>query len=1023
MNCSYKSYNYDPKRLLEIEKTMVDDGYVRIQFSDEYLPNDDDFPRNMEKFFINIIEKLSGKCLTHNAEQNSFVWHVQPMETDSIVEKRHLARSQTDDEFSFHTDCSYEINPPEYMALFVLEQDQLGGGKLEIIQLSDILKSLSIKTQEKLMNENFQINIPLEFRKSIDVDHINAPILLAEDKIRYRYDILSEENCEELNELNSTIQQVKRFQPELTKFTMIILNNQKFLHGRTKILDHQRHLLRIRFNRTCPYDVHSVYDKDKLLPEYLSFSNDFYDYLQCQHEILYEILLSIVKHYDQPTNLGEKIRQTFQFDPKVDKIIRQLNMYRPNYQIGSYRPDLMFSQGNLFEINSKHSFQPKICEINARFPFNGYFLSAALCSTDRQNRYSQKSSKMIETIIESAKFDLTKRMFIVKLQEHGYDIHLFQQYWTKKSTQQCLIVDPNDLKVENEKLIDRKSNISIEQCILELHQNEILNLSDEILEFFIQNKQINYINDLRTIFLLHDKRLFSLLSNQSFLYVLLNSPFDKFLQFIPKTFVIDKLPNYLKDSIVKNKQHWCIKPNSAGKGENITIGADVSIDEWSRQLLDSSHNQWIIQEYVDYVPYKSMNLCGMLFCFNEYCFNMGIIRMAEKKIVNISRGGHYIRPYVHQQSVHSMKNGDILSKEVLHEQLIKMKLFDNQWNRSVYISSSGGSGGKQLYFSSDIQQNLLQRQILVKMMLDEEIISDRDICLNIFQTGHVYRSMEIFNDFCTMANCTSIPMGANTSDEDIWKMIEYFKPSIIMGTPHRLMQLAFYLEKQEKKEICFEKIYFACEAIDQVKQDYFKRIFHCSTFLGFYGSAETGVYACQSRKYSSTKIYLYPKELVHIEIINSKIIVTNLIRKRNQLFRFDSGDLGRILPTDVNSKYGLIEVFRSQRLIMIGENVLSKSDIEETMKQIDLIEWQLIIDYVSSSKTDQILLLFRYVKSETSSNENLEMILKNYLQNFFDKQLTSLSENLILQFEAIQFNQLMRNETSNKLLKIIDKRL
>ncbi|CAF1144081.1 unnamed protein product [Adineta steineri] len=136
MDFHFKSYNYDPNRTFEIEKTLVDDGYVRIQFFDQHVPHDNDFPTNMEKFLIDIIEKLDGE-----------------------------SRSQTDDEFLFHTDCSYEINPPEYMALFVLEPDQFGGGQLEIIQLSDILQSLSIKTREKLSNENFRINIPLEFRK------------------------------------------------------------------------------------------------------------------------------------------------------------------------------------------------------------------------------------------------------------------------------------------------------------------------------------------------------------------------------------------------------------------------------------------------------------------------------------------------------------------------------------------------------------------------------------------------------------------------------------------------------------------------------------------------------------------------------------------------------------------------------------------------------------------------------------------------------------------------------------------
>jgi phenylacetate-coenzyme A ligase PaaK-like adenylate-forming protein len=675
--------------------------------------------------------------------------------------------------------------------------------------------------------------------------------------------------------------------------------------------------------------------------------------------------------------------------------------------------------------------------------FNGYFVSAALCSTDDQNRFSKKYSILVETIIKLSKFDTTKPMFILKSKEHGYDIHLFQQYWIKKYSQQCLFIDPKQLKIENEKLIDKNTNYFIEQFILELHQDEILALSDDILELFIKNNQLNYINDFRTIFILHDKRLFSLLSSQQFLYALLNNQQNTFTHLIPTTYIINKIPSYLKDSIINNKQHWCIKPNSAGKGENVTIGiiisqflfllklrnnflsigVDVSSDEWSCQLLDSSHEQWIVQQYIECVQYESMNLSGMLFCFHDQCFNMGIVRVSPNKIVNISCGGYYIRPYVHREHIHSMKTGSILTKENLHKQLIELKSNDNQWNQSVYVSSSGGSGGKRLFFATDIQQNQLQRQILVDMMLEENIISHTDICLNLFQSNNIYRSFDIFNNFCLMANCTALPMSANSNDEDILEVIQYFRPNIIMGSPYRLMQLAFFIEKQVDKKIKFQKIYFACEPLDEIKQDYFKRIFSCSIYIGFYGSAEAGVFACQSPKYSSTKTYLYPKELVDIEIIKSKIIVTNLIRKRNQLIRFDTGDIGRLISNNQNEKYGLIEVFHSQRLIMVGNDTLSKSNIEETMKQIDLIEWQLIIDYVSNTENNQILLLFRLVKSQLTSVDVLEQNIRNYLQKCFHVSLTSLSEKLSIQFEYIQFNDLIRNKTSNKLLKIIDKRL
>ncbi|QGN94597.1 hypothetical protein Psal071_02119 [Piscirickettsia salmonis] len=53
---------------------------------------------------------------------------------------------------------------------------------------------------------------------------------------------------------------------------------------------------------------------------------------------------------------------------------------------------------------------------------------------------------------------------------------------------------------------------------MELHQNELENISDDILEYIILN--VNYVNDIRTVFITHDKRLFSILSNSPYTRVI-----------------------------------------------------------------------------------------------------------------------------------------------------------------------------------------------------------------------------------------------------------------------------------------------------------------------------------------------------------------------------------------------------------------------------------------------------------------------------------------------------------------------
>lgn len=59
---------------------------------------------------------------------------------------------------------------------------------------------------------------------------------------------------------------------------------------------------------------------------------------------------------------------TIPISPKVERVLRSLELRRPYTDIGSYRPDYLIPL---------HHHQPlAICEINARFMFNGFFAGA-----------------------------------------------------------------------------------------------------------------------------------------------------------------------------------------------------------------------------------------------------------------------------------------------------------------------------------------------------------------------------------------------------------------------------------------------------------------------------------------------------------------------------------------------------------------------------------------------------------------------------------------------------------------------
>lgn len=196
-------------------------------------------------------------------------------------------------------------------------------------------------------------------------------------------------------------------------------------------------------------------------------------------------------------------------------------------------------------------------------------------------------------------------------------------------------INPSELKLDQSNnlfVTDSNNNkIIVSQFILELHQNEITSLPREILQTLIKSCKV--LNDLRTVFIVHNKSFLTLLSNDKILKDYL-SPFH---HKVIKTHRIMSLTSEhltkdleIYNQIIKNKDNWLIKPCRFGKGEGIVFGKNVSTNNWKDILKECiESNDFIIQEYVrqgmfklthdedGLVSSKDYFLVGSILCFNE----------------------------------------------------------------------------------------------------------------------------------------------------------------------------------------------------------------------------------------------------------------------------------------------------------------------------------------------------------------------------------------------------------------------
>ncbi|CAF0789592.1 unnamed protein product [Didymodactylos carnosus] len=246
LNCT----NFDDKLMKDVRNQLEKDGYVKVKC--EQIPNND-----CDKAALDIIKRIGGVCCPYSDEENSFIWPVKVLEMDAPESE--LQASQLDRELVFHTDCSYEQDAPKFVALYIVQYDRSeDGGKFQMVKTTDILNKLSDKSKHLLRFETYQINVPPDFRKG-DTDYICGSIILGDDLLRYRWDIIDQnrlinetaEKQDAIKELNSIIlaeDKLNVFRPLLNNNMMVLFDNTKFVHGRTKIKDSERYLLRIRFN-------------------------------------------------------------------------------------------------------------------------------------------------------------------------------------------------------------------------------------------------------------------------------------------------------------------------------------------------------------------------------------------------------------------------------------------------------------------------------------------------------------------------------------------------------------------------------------------------------------------------------------------------------------------------------------------------------------------------------------------------------------------------------------------------------
>lgn len=346
-------------------------------------------------------------------------------------------------------------------------------------------------------------------------------------------------------------------------------------------------------------------------------SSKHHDQNKKMHKIFSLLAKHFVEHYSEYQHLM----------PIDDSVAEILELYsgRP-YTGGTFRTDFIYDEFD----------QMKLLEITSRFAFNGYFQQAIFEQISKDFLFDLGyTGSTIQPYYEIFDYLAPRMDFDNLIVLQGKD----QKNESKLISPFLKAVGINVLKVPYEEASSVKSHIHDSIILSELGLDELIAMDRATLSEMIR---YNFWNDLRTVFLLHDKRFFSVLYNESFRKDVLSAEENDFI----KPYLLPSF-NFSMDSDIwneakNNPESWIIKNTSLGKSQGIFAGPLVSKDEWLNLFESKEIEKMVLQKWtpsnkvtgsIGNKRYEDYLTGTLLFLDNQY-FGMGEFRTSSYPITN-----------------------------------------------------------------------------------------------------------------------------------------------------------------------------------------------------------------------------------------------------------------------------------------------------------------------------------------------------------------------------------------------------
>ena len=314
--------------------------------------------------------------------------------------------------------------------------------------------------------------------------------------------------------------------------------------------------------------------------------------------------------------------------PVSDRVAEILALCRDKpYRPGTYRTDFVVDEAN----------QIRLIETTCRFAMNGYFTSGFFIH-NLADRYLAGQPGLRKIDAYTPFYDRYVEYFkpfdhvcLLKGADNRNDTKFVVPVFEKAGLPVHVIPAAE--------VPARTAEFRGAAVLGELSHEEICALPTETVAAIVA---ADSMNDLRTVFLVHDKRFFALLTHAAFLNEALTpAEIEEIRPFLVPTYAKNLAPEIWRQARV-DKDRWILKPYNVGKSIDVFAGPLTDAAEW-RSLFDSGRaDRMVLQEYVPQRTFRGTiggqafrdYVAGTLLFFEEGYFGPGLFRASSYPVTN-----------------------------------------------------------------------------------------------------------------------------------------------------------------------------------------------------------------------------------------------------------------------------------------------------------------------------------------------------------------------------------------------------